>query len=44
VTRRAIAALIVILVVLAVWKFINWRMQPPPPPNEMVVPVPAPSP
>jgi hypothetical protein len=29
--RRWLAALAIILLVLAVWKFIDWRMQPPPP-------------
>ncbi|HEV3393265.1 MAG TPA: hypothetical protein VG103_07125 [Chthoniobacterales bacterium] len=41
--RHWIATFVVILVVLAVWKFIDWRMQPPPPPNKIVIPVPAPS-
>ena len=31
--RYWIATAIVILVVLAVWKFIDYRTQPPPPPN-----------
>jgi hypothetical protein len=44
VTRKIIAALLVIFVVIAVWKFIDWRMQPPPPPNKIVIPVPAPTP
>jgi hypothetical protein len=39
--RRWIATAIVILVVIAVWKFIDYRMQPPPPPNP-VAPVTAP--
>jgi hypothetical protein len=26
------ATIVVIAVVVAVWLFINWRMQPPPPP------------
>jgi hypothetical protein len=30
--RRWLAAVAVVLLVLAVWKFIDWRMQPPPPP------------
>jgi hypothetical protein len=42
--RHWIATIVVIIVVLAVWKFIDWRMQPPPPPNKIVIPVPAPSP
>jgi hypothetical protein len=28
-----LATIVVILTVLAVWKFIDYRMQPPPPPN-----------
>jgi hypothetical protein len=43
-TRFCIATVAVILVVIAVWKFIDWRMQPPPPPNKIVVPAPASSP
>jgi hypothetical protein len=35
VVRRRIATIVVILVVIAVWKFIDWRMQPPPPPNDI---------
>jgi hypothetical protein len=31
--RLWIATGIVILIVLAVWKFIDYRTQPPPPPN-----------
>jgi hypothetical protein len=31
--RRWVATIVVILVVLAVWKFIDYRTQPPPPPN-----------
>jgi hypothetical protein len=31
--RYWIATAIVILVVIAVWKFIDYRTQPPPPPN-----------
>jgi len=42
--RFWIATALVILVVLAVWKFIDYRMQPPPPPNKIVIPVPAPTP
>jgi hypothetical protein len=44
VIRKAIATLLVIIVVIAVWKFIDWRMQPPPPPNKVIIPVPAPTP
>jgi len=44
VTRKIIATFVVILVVIAVWKFIDWRTQPPPPPNKVEIPVPAPSP
>jgi hypothetical protein len=29
--RRWIAALVVVLLVVLVWKIIDWRMQPPPP-------------
>jgi hypothetical protein len=39
--RRWIATIVVILVVIAVWKFIDYRTQPPPPPNP-VAPVKAP--
>jgi hypothetical protein len=42
--RFWVATVAVILVVIAVWKFIDWRTQPPPPPNKIVVPVPAPFP
>jgi hypothetical protein len=31
--RRLIATAVVILVVIAVWKFVDYRTQPPPPPN-----------
>jgi len=44
VTRKAIATVVVILLVIAVWKFIDWKMQPPPPTNKIQVPVPAPTP
>jgi hypothetical protein len=27
------ATLVVVITVVAVWKFIDYRMQPPPPPN-----------
>jgi len=30
--RTLIATVLTILIVLAVWRFIEWRMQPPPPP------------
>ena len=43
-TRKVIAAFLAIVLVVAVWKFIDWRMQPPPPPNKIVIPVPAPTP
>lgn len=43
-TRKAIATLLVVLVVIAVRKFIDWRMRPPPPPNKIVFPVPTPTP
>jgi hypothetical protein len=36
--RRWIATIVVIVLVIAVWKFIDWRMQPPPPPNESGAP------
>jgi hypothetical protein len=39
--RRWVATAIVVLVVLAVWKFIDYRTQPPPPPNP-VAPLSAP--
>jgi hypothetical protein len=42
--RHWIATFAVILVVIAVWKFIDYRMRPPPPPNRIVIPVPAPTP
>jgi hypothetical protein len=32
VRRLWIATLVVVLVVVGVWKFIDWRMRPPPPP------------
>jgi hypothetical protein len=34
--RRWFATIVVILVVIAVWKFIDYRTQPPPPPNPVV--------
>src|SRR5205823_689792 len=37
-------AIAVVLVVIAVWKLIDYRMRPPPPPNKIVIPVPAPTP
>jgi hypothetical protein len=37
-----VAAIITALLVLAVWKFIDWRMAPPLPPNEIASPVPTP--
>jgi hypothetical protein len=36
VARRWVAGLVVLLVVLAVWKVIDWRMRPPPPPTPSV--------
>jgi len=33
-----VAAIITGLLVLAVWKFIDWRMTPPPPPNAVAIP------
>jgi hypothetical protein len=33
-----VAAIITALLVLAVWKFIDWRMTPPPPPNAVSTP------
>ncbi|HEV3148571.1 MAG TPA: hypothetical protein VGZ24_07960 [Chthoniobacterales bacterium] len=36
-TRFWIATAVVILVVIAVWKFIDYRMRPPPPPPHNVV-------
>jgi hypothetical protein len=32
-TRVWIAVAVVLLVVIAVWKFVDYRTQPPPPPN-----------
>jgi len=37
-TRQVVAAIITALLVLAVWKFIDWRMTPPPPPNSIATP------
>jgi hypothetical protein len=34
--RRWVAAIVVLLLVLAVWKVIDWRMRPPPPPTPSV--------
>jgi hypothetical protein len=42
--RYWIATIGVILIVIAVWKFIDYRMRPPPPPNKIVIPVPTPTP
>ncbi len=39
--RRWIATALVVLVIVAVWKFIDYRMQPPPPPHP-VAPITAP--
>jgi hypothetical protein len=39
--RYWIATVVVVLVVIAVWKFIDYRMQPPPPPNP-IAPITAP--
>jgi hypothetical protein len=36
--RLIVATLIVILVVIAVWKFIDYRTQPPPPPHQVATP------
>jgi hypothetical protein len=33
-----VAAIITALLVLAVWKIIDWRMAPPPPPNRIATP------
>jgi hypothetical protein len=41
-TRLWIATAAVILVLVAVWKFIDYRMQPPPPPHKIVAPTAAP--
>ena len=35
--RKVIATIIVIVTLLAVWKFIDYRTQPPPPPNPVGV-------
>jgi uncharacterized membrane protein (UPF0136 family) len=40
-TRQVVAAIITALLVLAVWKFIDWRMTPPPP-NSVTAPTPKP--
>ncbi len=37
-TRQVVAAIITALLVLVVWKFIDWRMTPPPPPNSITTP------
>jgi len=37
-TRQVVAAILTALLVLAVWKFIDWRMTPPPPPNSIATP------
>jgi hypothetical protein len=39
-----VATVVVVVVIVAVWKFIDYRMRPPAPPNKVVVPVPAPTP
>ena len=40
--RYWISTLVVVLVVIVVWKFVDYRMQPPPPPNPVVSPATAP--
>jgi len=40
--RYWIATVVVVLVVLAVWKFVDYRTQPPPPPNPVMTPAPTP--
>jgi hypothetical protein len=40
--RQVVAAVITALLVLAVWKFIDWQMTPPPPPNSIANPAPKP--
>ncbi len=42
--RAWMATLGVIVAIVVVWTIIDYRNQPPPPPNQIVVPVPAPSP
>jgi hypothetical protein len=37
--RLWVATLIVILVVVAAWKIIDYRTQPPPPPHKVTAPV-----
>ena len=37
-TRQVVAAIITALLILLVWKFIDWRMTPPPPPNRIPTP------
>jgi len=41
-TRLWVATVAVVLVVIAVWKFIDYRMQPPPPPHKVAAPAKAP--
>ena len=40
--RLWVATVVTIILVIAVWKFIDFRMQPPPPPNSSEVPTAAP--
>jgi hypothetical protein len=40
--RYWIATVVVVLVVIAAWKFIDCRMEPPPPPNPVMTPAPVP--
>jgi uncharacterized membrane protein (UPF0136 family) len=37
-TRQVVAAILTALLVLVVWKFIDWRMTAPPPPNSIATP------
>jgi len=36
--RQVVSAILTALLVLAVWKFIDWRMTAPPPPNSVATP------
>jgi hypothetical protein len=37
-----VATIVVLIVVLAVWKYIDYQTQPPPPPNKIATPAPVP--
>ena len=40
--RKIFATIVVVVVVLGVWKIIDYRSQPPPPPNPIGATAPAP--